>query len=173
MVDLGMPSFITADMLAEYVLLCKAVGPALGKLVSFFLDLFSVKPTFGHNRALSMARKFPHVQVLGVDLAPVPLNPELLTPNISFEMDNINLGLAHHVGRFDLVHMRCTTGGLSDYASAITTAANCLKPGGLLLLVEFEGMFCAEDMVSAQKMATPNQPNGSWIQRFCYGMCTF
>lgn len=116
-----------------------------------------------------MARRFPHVQVLGVDLAPVPINPDLLTPNIRFEIDDINLGLPHLAGRFDLVHMRCASGGLPDYPQAITTAAQCLKPGGLLLIVDFDMHLLAEDMLSSQKMASAHQPNGSWVQRFCYG----
>ena len=119
-----------------------------------------------------MAKRFPWATVLGIDLAPVPLNPDLLTDNIRFEIDNITLGLPHCVGRFDFVHMRCVGGGLPDYAGAITIAARCLKPGGLLIISEIDTFLCAEDMVSSQKMATPNQPNKSWIQRFCYGQHT-
>lgn len=118
--------------------------------------------------ALSMARRFPHVQVLGIDLAPVPLSPDLVTPNLRFEIDNIMQGLTHHAGRFDLVHMRCVGGGLPDYAQAITYAAQCLKPGGLLIIFDYDMLVCAKDMVSTRKMATPNQPDGSWVQRFFY-----
>jgi hypothetical protein len=39
-----------------------------------------------------MAREFPHAQVLGVDLAPVPAEPETLPDNCRFEVDDINLG---------------------------------------------------------------------------------
>jgi len=116
-----------------------------------------------------MARRFPHAQVLGIDLAPVPLSPEQLTPNIRFEIDDLNLGLSHHWGRFDLVHIRFAGGGLPHYAQAITHAAQCLNPGGLLLILELDLQLCAEDKVSAQKMATPSQPDGSWLQRFLYG----
>ena len=116
-----------------------------------------------------MAKRYPHAQVLAVDLAPVPLNPDLLTDNIRFEIEDINQGLAQYTGRFDLVHMRCVGGGLLDYAQAITNAAKCLKPGGLLLVIDLDIMLCAEDMVTSQKMATPNQPDESWIQRYFYG----
>jgi SAM-dependent methyltransferase len=115
-----------------------------------------------------MARRFPHAQVLGIDLAPIPLNPDQLTPNIRFEIDDINLGLAHYGGRFDLVHMRCVGGG-SDYAQTINYAAQCVKPGGVLLLLDIDLQLCAEDKVSAQKMLTPNQPEGSWLQRYIHG----
>jgi len=115
-----------------------------------------------------MARRFPHAQVLGIDLAPVPLTPGQFTTNIRFEIDDMNLGLPHHVGRFDLVHMRCVGGG-SDYSQAITIAAQCVKSGGLLLVLDVDLQLCAEDKVSAQKMATPDQPDGSWLQRYFHG----
>ncbi|KIM25780.1 hypothetical protein M408DRAFT_204068 [Serendipita vermifera MAFF 305830] len=118
--------------------------------------------------AISMARRFPHTQVVGIDIAPVPINPDQLPPNVQFELDDINSGLPRHGGKFNLVHMRCVGGGLPDYAQGITYAAQCLKPGGLLLIVEFDMSFYAEDMVSSQKMATPNQPTGSWLQRYFY-----
>lgn len=117
-----------------------------------------------------MAKRFPHAQVLGIDVAPNPLNPELLTPNIEFEVEDINMGLTRFTSRFDLVHMRCVGGGLLDYAQAITNAAQCLKPKGILIVADLDLMLCDEDMVSSQKMATPSQPNGSWFQRFGYGM---
>ncbi|PVF95009.1 S-adenosyl-L-methionine-dependent methyltransferase [Serendipita vermifera] len=118
--------------------------------------------------ALSMARQFPHTRVLGIDLAPIPLRDDQLPPNISFEIDDINLGLDHLANRFDLVHMRCVGGGLPDYNQGITYAAQCVKPGGLLLIVDYDIQICAEDMVTTQKMATPNQKDGSWFQRFMY-----
>ena len=116
-----------------------------------------------------MARRFLHATVLGLDVAPVPLNPEILTPNIQFLIEDINVGLSNYVGRFDLVHMRCLGGGLLDYSQAITNAASCLKPGGLLIVGDMDMLICAEDMVTAQKMATPNQPEGSWVQRYLNG----
>lgn len=117
-----------------------------------------------------MAKRFTHAQVLGIDIAPVPLKPEMLTSNIRFEMDDVNSGLPHYAGRFDLVHMRCVGGGLPVYTEAMTTAARCLKPGGVLVIIELDTLLCAEDMVSSQKMSSPNQLDGSWIQRFFHGM---
>ncbi|PVF98123.1 S-adenosyl-L-methionine-dependent methyltransferase [Serendipita vermifera] len=118
--------------------------------------------------ALSMARQFPHTRVTGVDMAPTPLGDDQVPSNIVFEIDNINYGLEQFTGRFDLVHMRCTASGLPDFAQATTYAAQCLKPGGLLLLVDLDTQLCAEDMVTIQKIATPNQPDGSWLARYFY-----
>jgi hypothetical protein len=58
-----------------------------------------------------MAREFPHASVVGVDLAPVPIEPDSLPPNCRFEVrnpaftvsrklkffqvDDISLGLQH------------------------------------------------------------------------------
>ncbi|PVF95010.1 S-adenosyl-L-methionine-dependent methyltransferase [Serendipita vermifera] len=104
--------------------------------------------------ALSMARQFPHARVVGVDLAPAPLREDQLPPNIEFEIDDINLGLGHFAGRFDVVHMRCLGGGLPDINQGITNAARY--------------------MVTTQKVATPNQKDSSWVRRFFYeAMCAF
>jgi hypothetical protein len=53
-----------------------------------------------------MAREFPHCEVLGINLAPIPLPPESLPPNCRFEMDDISLGLSHLEGQFDVVFAR-------------------------------------------------------------------
>lgn len=118
--------------------------------------------------AISMARRYTHAEVIGIDIAPIPINPSELPPNVRFELDDINSGISHHIGQFNLVQMRCVGGGLPDYAQAITYAAQCLKPGGLLLVVEVDMQLLAEDKLSSQKMATPNQPNASWLQRYLY-----
>jgi hypothetical protein len=67
--------------------------------------------------------------------------------------------------------MRLVGAGLPNYAQGITTAARCLKPGGILIIGEFDMNSCAEDMVSSQKMAldTPDEAGNSWIQRYRYG----
>jgi hypothetical protein len=57
-------------------------------------------------RAIEMARKYPHCSVVGVDLAPTSLDPSLFPPNITFEIDDVNNGLAHFHESFDVVHAR-------------------------------------------------------------------
>lgn len=59
-----------------------------------------------------MAKAHSNSNITGVDLVPVPLEPEQLPPNCQMEIDDINLGLPHFHGRFDMVHMRCVYGGL-------------------------------------------------------------
>jgi hypothetical protein len=72
-------------------------------------------------RTIQCATDFPHVEVLGVDLAPTSamyvlpspfLEHELIVnsvppPNCRFEIDDLNLGLEHFFGpTFDIVHAR-------------------------------------------------------------------
>lgn len=59
-----------------------------------------------------MSRAFPHLSITGVDLVPPPIDPEQMPDNFQAEVDDINLGLTHFYGRFDLVHMRCVYPGL-------------------------------------------------------------
>lgn len=60
-----------------------------------------------------MAKEFPEANVVGVDLAPSPTDPEHIPPNCRFEVDDINLGLTHFYGQFDVIQARFVTGGVS------------------------------------------------------------
>lgn len=60
-----------------------------------------------------MAHRFPHASVVGVDLAPVPINIGLIPTNLRFEIDDITWGLDHYHDSFDLVHIRCVGCGVS------------------------------------------------------------
>ena len=64
-------------------------------------------------RALSMASKFPHVQFIGIDLAPAILNESTTPENCQFELGDINQGLSRFHGQIDLIHMRQVCGGVS------------------------------------------------------------
>jgi hypothetical protein len=60
-----------------------------------------------------MASKFPHVEFIGIDLAPVTLNKQLIPGNCRFELDDVNQGLPRFYGQIDLIHMRSTACGVS------------------------------------------------------------
>jgi hypothetical protein len=66
-----------------------------------------------------MARNFPHVEVLGVDISPTPITVEQSPENLRFEIDDVNNGLDHFKNSFELVHMRCVGAGLPNYAQGI------------------------------------------------------
>lgn len=118
---------------------------------------------------LDMAQKFPHAQVYGLDLVPIPAAKKDLPPNVHFEIGDINHGPGHFANSMDVAHMRCVGGGLADYSEAITHVTKCLKEGGLLLILDADVRFCGEDMLSTQKMYTENHRDGSWMQRWFYG----
>ena len=58
-----------------------------------------------------MALEFPHARVVAVDLAPSVIDDP--PPNCTFELDDINQGLSHFYGQFDVVHMRTIGSGVS------------------------------------------------------------
>lgn len=60
-----------------------------------------------------MANKFPHVDIIGLDLAPGIVNEDLVPENCRFELDDANRGLPHFYGQMDLVHMRAVASGVS------------------------------------------------------------
>ena len=64
-------------------------------------------------RALSMASKFPHVQFIGIDLAPAILSEHGTPENCRFELGDVNRGFPHFHGQIDLIHMRQVSGGVS------------------------------------------------------------
>lgn len=116
-----------------------------------------------------MAQKFPHAQVYGLDLVPAPAAKNDPPQNLHFEIGDINHGPRHFANEFDVAHMRCVGGGLPDYFKGITHTAQCLKEGGLLLVLDAEPRPCSEDMFSTQKMYTERQRDGSWLHRYLYG----
>ena len=60
-----------------------------------------------------MANKFPHVEVIGIDLAPVIVSGHAIPDNCRFELDDINRGLPRFYGQIDLIHMRGISLGVS------------------------------------------------------------
>ena len=60
-----------------------------------------------------MAEKFPHIEVIGIDLAPAIIDEGDVRSNCRFELDDVNRGLSRFHGRVDLVHMRSVCAGVS------------------------------------------------------------
>jgi hypothetical protein len=115
-----------------------------------------------------MAKLYPHASVVGVDLAPVPVDRSTLPSNCRFEVDDVNLGLQHFHGAYDVVHARLISSGLKSYRKMMEEAEKCLKPGGVVIFIDYDAQFCAEDQVSRQPMAESNE-NGSWLVRCSHG----
>ncbi|KAG8830080.1 Slx4p interacting protein [Serendipita sp. 399] len=119
--------------------------------------------------ALEMAREYPHATVVGVDLAPTPVDADQAPPNCRFEIDDVNMGLTHFYDSYDVVHVRLISSGIKDYRKMMEEAEKCLKPGGVVIFVDYDAQFCAEDQVSRQPMAESNE-NGSWLVRCSHEM---
>ncbi|KAI1794030.1 hypothetical protein LXA43DRAFT_999421 [Ganoderma leucocontextum] len=85
---------------------------------------------------LDVARDFPHCSAVAVDL--VPMQDINMPPNCRSEVDDINLGLQHFYGAFDVAHARLVSSGIRDYKGLIDEMVQTLRPRGLLQLVEFD-----------------------------------
>jgi SAM-dependent methyltransferase len=118
-----------------------------------------------------MAREFPDADVLGVDLAPVPAEPESLPSNCRFEVDDINLGLDHFAGQFDLIHIRLVGSGLKDIHKSMSDIEKCLKPGGLVLWldIDYDLYLHSGNTFTYKAVASELNPSGVWLQRPIYG----
>ncbi|KAF8604634.1 S-adenosyl-L-methionine-dependent methyltransferase [Ceratobasidium sp. AG-I] len=80
-----------------------------------------------------MAREFPHVQALGIDLSPsVPVNAPA---NVAFEIGDVTKGvLDSYMEKFDFVQARSIA--VIDMPALIASMSRCLKPGGIIMLGE-------------------------------------
>ncbi|KAI0348125.1 hypothetical protein BDW22DRAFT_1350275 [Trametopsis cervina] len=85
---------------------------------------------------LDVAHDFPHVSAVAVDL--VPMQVLDMPPNCRSEVDDVNLGLQHFYGEFDVVHARLISSGIRDYCGLIDHIALTLRPRGLVDLTEFD-----------------------------------
>jgi len=136
-----------------------------------------------------MASKYPHVEVIGTDLAPAIMNENTVPTSCRFELDDVNRGLVHFYDQMDLVHMRAVGAGVSlrcllpslfrspfvllcytllkcnpqlvSYPKTIRELVRCLKPGGMLLLGEGDVEWHNEDQVTLTAPADPNCPDST------------
>lgn len=123
--------------------------------------------------AIEMAERFPHTLVTGVDLAPTPVDTAGFPSNLQIEIDDINFGLAHFHGQFDLVHMRCVMGGINDIDKALLDLQLCLKPGGIMIVIDGWLAFMSDVNTIARLRrlegdeadATATSEDGSWLNR--------
>ncbi|KAG8956110.1 hypothetical protein FRC00_005075, partial [Tulasnella sp. 408] len=84
---------------------------------------------------LDMAKMFPHAELVGLDLAPANLS-EPPPPNCHFECDDVNLGLLHYNGAFDVVHVSSVAQGIENYRKMLDEIAEILRPGGVFLAAD-------------------------------------
>jgi ubiquinone/menaquinone biosynthesis C-methylase UbiE len=85
---------------------------------------------------MDFARDFPNSTCVAVDL--VPMQSIHMPQNCRSEVDDINLGMEHFYGDFDVVHGRLISSGIQDYAALIDQISRVLRPGGVISLMEFD-----------------------------------
>jgi len=119
-----------------------------------------------------MALKYPHCEVQGVDLAPTPLDASMFPPNLQFEIDDVNHGIPHFYDQFDLVHARCVMVGITDSEKTMRELQLCLKPGGLLILINGDKNIYDEQKIKVKMAKIEGDEDvdsvsqeGSWFQR--------
>ncbi|KAF9011052.1 S-adenosyl-L-methionine-dependent methyltransferase [Cyathus striatus] len=88
------------------------------------------------NWIMDVARDFPNCNAVGVDL--VPMQSPSMPPNLRSEIDDVNLGLEHFYGDFNVVHARLISAGIKDYYRVIDQISHVLRPGGLIDVSEFD-----------------------------------
>lgn len=110
-----------------------------------------------------IAEDFPHCTVVGVDLVPIQPLTEI-PPNMRSEVDDVNFGLEHFYGEFDVVHCRLASSGIRDYAEMIDQCSHVLRPGGLLEVMEFDFRVYGPDHKPIKPVTTLMQP--PWLPRW-------
>ncbi|KAG8833991.1 hypothetical protein FRC17_009717 [Serendipita sp. 399] len=123
--------------------------------------------------AISIAREFPHSQVVGIDLSPVPVESDSLPSNCRFEVDDINNGLSHFYDSFDLVHARLIASGLRDFRKSKAEIEKCLRPGGIMIWMDGDYDILSRDRNIYAIPASDYHPEGNWLPRFFYEMRRF
>ncbi|TCD65473.1 hypothetical protein EIP91_002591 [Steccherinum ochraceum] len=115
---------------------------------------------------LDVARDYPHCSAIAIDL--VPMQTLNLPPNCRSEVDDINLGLQHYFGAFDVAHARLICTGIRDYAGLVDHISHALRPGGMLQLTEYN--FVIHDKHKKRIEIVPHQEGveltGPWLPRW-------
>ncbi|KAK0501608.1 S-adenosyl-L-methionine-dependent methyltransferase [Armillaria luteobubalina] len=85
---------------------------------------------------MEAAAEFPHCNAVAIDL--VPMQSPNMPPNCRSEVDDVNLGLEHFYGDFNVVHCRLISSGIQDYERMIDQISHVLRPEGLIDLTEWD-----------------------------------
>ncbi|KAK3682770.1 S-adenosyl-L-methionine-dependent methyltransferase [Podospora appendiculata] len=93
--------------------------------------------------AIDIADAYPSAAVIGVDLAPV--QPSIVPPNLTFEIDDIEKDWLWGEDQFDLIHGRELIMAIRDWPRLVRQAYTCLKPGGYIQLSGSLPDFQADD----------------------------
>ncbi|KAL3712368.1 hypothetical protein TMatcc_001067 [Talaromyces marneffei ATCC 18224] len=89
------------------------------------------------NWALEVAERYPHCQVIGVDISP-HMQPLDIPDNLWLQVDNLNRPFTFPSRHFDLVHSRLVASGLdrSRWSSYVRDLVRVTKRGGWVQMAE-------------------------------------
>ncbi|KAM0493908.1 hypothetical protein ACHAP8_008931 [Fusarium lateritium] len=105
--------------------------------------------------ACDMAKRYPQVNVLGIDLSSALL-PEDVPPNVTFEIADATDPWPART--YDFIHMRSLAGGgVRDWNSLLAEAYEHLKPGGQLEVTEIRPRFFDVDPEQADLPCTEDR----------------
>lgn len=93
--------------------------------------------------AIDMADTYPSAEVIGVDTAPV--QPNVLPPNLVFEIDDVEHDWLWSESSFDFIHGRELIMAVRDWPRLISQARSRLRPGGYLQLCGSYPAFSSDD----------------------------
>lgn len=119
-----------------------------------------------------MANKYPDVTIHGLDLIPTPFDRETLPLNVHFTVHDINNGLQDFHNQFDVVHAQYLSSRIKSYRSMMEDAEKCLKPGGVVIFIDFDLFHSAENQLTRMKVAEApgvEDGQGSWLIRTAHG----
>jgi SAM-dependent methyltransferase len=124
-----------------------------------------------------MARRFPHVSVLGIDLSPHTPNPDTDPPNVQFQVYDINHGMEQFYDQFDVIQMRCVASGIRRINQTIKELLRSLKPGGFITIIDGDRTVSEDRSKYIEIMEVEGDEggnasiskNGSWLERMAFG----
>lgn len=90
---------------------------------------------FSHpDNSSEMADSYPSAHITGTDLSPV--QPNLVPPNCTFEIEDLNSAWPYPQNHFDFIHIRELFGCVSDWDDFFAQAFTHTKPGGYVEIME-------------------------------------
>jgi SAM-dependent methyltransferase len=123
-----------------------------------------------------MARRFSHASVLAIDVIPPLIDWTTAPSNLQFTINNINLGMSRFYDQYDFVHVRCVGAGITDMDRTIVEIQRCLKPGGVMLIMDGDRIVYEGREKPARMKKLPGDPDvgavskdGSWLRRMIVG----
>jgi SAM-dependent methyltransferase len=123
-----------------------------------------------------MARRFPHASVLGVDIYPPSVDPKTSPSNLQFDICDVNVEMSRFYDQFDVIHSRGVGGGIRNIDRTIIEFQKCLKPGGILFIIDGDRVLYENRDQPVKMKKLPGDPDvsgvsedGSWTRRMIAG----